>query len=313
MKRRRPARHLGANGAAFVRLYHDALPDIRQKLALVGLDGADAEDIAQRAFEIYLLQSTEPEKPIAWLIETAWRLASNLRRLARYRFETVTEPKRFADIDTDPRPLPDETAALGEWCDMAETLPPRALESLRFLLLGYTCAEVARILKVSRPSAWIRLKHARRTLAERVDDMEKNRADETKPESTIHYFKDERVLVEVTFIEGGEKLVYAFLQERPDMSFVGVFQDTATNEQGFTQRVKVKASRIAKHESKQSRARSIAGRALARGPLRALLAELTTCLYNGAECWRCGADNHELRKVVIVPREHDATEEGGET
>ncbi|WP_420814184.1 RNA polymerase sigma factor [Polyangium spumosum] len=57
----------------------------------------------------------------------------------------------------DPSPSPEERAALAQWCDRAERLPPVERAALRLHLEGYSIGEIARGLATSRATAWKRL------------------------------------------------------------------------------------------------------------------------------------------------------------
>ncbi|WP_372518275.1 RNA polymerase sigma factor [Polyangium jinanense] len=54
-------------------------------------------------------------------------------------------------------PSPEERAALAQWCDRAERLPPVERAALRLHLEGYSIDEIARRLETSRATAWKRL------------------------------------------------------------------------------------------------------------------------------------------------------------
>ncbi|MDC3962866.1 RNA polymerase sigma factor [Polyangium jinanense] len=164
MQRKGPERPTGASGAGFVRLFARERPRIVAKLRRLGVHEADADELAQRVFLQYAQLSGAPRNPAEWLLRTAWFLAMNWRRLTRHKVEVLMSGRDLQRHALDPSSSPEERAALGEWLDRAERLPPVEGAALRLHLEGYSIEQMARRLETSRATAWKRLTSARKAL-----------------------------------------------------------------------------------------------------------------------------------------------------
>ncbi|MDC3987305.1 RNA polymerase sigma factor [Polyangium jinanense] len=125
-----------------------------------GVRELDAPDMLHEVFATYARRKAEGasiKRPADYLRQIAFGHAANYRRLHRWRIEVATSPGRIEEAP-DPSPSTDERAALAQWCDRAERLPPVERAALRLHLEGYSIDEIARRLETSRATAWKRLR-----------------------------------------------------------------------------------------------------------------------------------------------------------
>jgi RNA polymerase sigma-70 factor, ECF subfamily len=131
----------------------------------LGAPGTEVEDLVQQAFSITAarLDDIEPGKERAFLIQTAVRLAANIRRARAQSRELCTA--ELPDV-ADGRPSPEELSDQGR----ALRLLDRALESmdldLRAVFVLYeieelTMAEIAGVLQIPAGTVASRLRRAR--------------------------------------------------------------------------------------------------------------------------------------------------------
>ncbi|MDI1449344.1 hypothetical protein [Polyangium sp. 6x1] len=119
------------------------------------------------------------------------------------------------------------------------------------------------------------------------------------PTARLHYYPDGRIMVEVPHEIDGQTAFLVFLQERPELQFAGVFRDVPTDRPSLFRREKIPPGDVPSYDNVRSRARTIAGRAIAQGPLQRLIRAVVRCFYGGADYWHCLNDCHELRDVEI--------------
>ncbi|MDI1449343.1 sigma-70 family RNA polymerase sigma factor [Polyangium sp. 6x1] len=167
MQRKGPERPRGASGAGY--LYAEQRERVIALLLRLGVHEDDAPDVLHEVFATYARREAEGasiKSPADYLRQIARRHAANYRRLHRWRIEVATSPGRIEEAP-DPSPSPEARAALAQWCDRAERLPPVERAALRLHLEGYSIDEIARRLETSRATAWKRLTSARKALASR--------------------------------------------------------------------------------------------------------------------------------------------------
>ncbi|MDC3962865.1 hypothetical protein [Polyangium jinanense] len=118
-------------------------------------------------------------------------------------------------------------------------------------------------------------------------------------DARLHYYPDGRIMVEVPHEIDGRTAFLVFLQERPDLHFAGFFHDVPTDRPGLLRREKIAPGDVPNSDNVRNRARTIAGRAIAQGPLQRLIRAVVRCFYGGADYWHCLNDCHGLRDVEI--------------
>lgn len=140
-----------------------------------GLDDADAEDVTQQVFlqlqrRLHSLAAPESIRP--WLATITRRMARAYRGARRRALDAML-PYDFADVEDDV-PLPEEAMLASErrreLLDLIETIEPaRRIILIMHVLDELPMAEVAHTLQIPVPTAYNRLRLARRDLADALE------------------------------------------------------------------------------------------------------------------------------------------------
>lgn len=165
--------HPARSDAFFSALFEAQFGFVWGSLRRLGIHERDVEDVAQDVFvNVYRhLDAYDPTRPVRpWLFAFAVHAASDYRRLARHRVESVGEPP---EPPTHKGPLADEALARRE----EETLVCVALDAIplerRAVLIAYELDEVpikdvAESLSIPLFTAYSRLRIARDEFREAV-------------------------------------------------------------------------------------------------------------------------------------------------
>lgn len=157
------------HAVVFETFYRRIVTPLVRFLVLQGASVADAADVAQdtlcRAYERW----DSLDNPRAW----SYRVASKawIRRLTSVNNEDLTSDP--ADSSPLLRSVPtDAWHARQDLIEALAALPPRQRQVMAWTLSGYTPAEIATELQLENDQVRANLRHARRTLADRLTDRE---------------------------------------------------------------------------------------------------------------------------------------------
>jgi RNA polymerase sigma-70 factor, ECF subfamily len=146
-----------------------------------GVPERDLEDVAHDLF-IHVhrhFAEFDPARPVRpWLFGFAYRIASDYRRLARHRLETLEERVEA----TDPAPSPAEHLVARQRVELAwEALEELEVDRRAVFLLheieGLPIREVSEILEVPLNTAYSRLRLAREQLAKALRRLHARRGE----------------------------------------------------------------------------------------------------------------------------------------